>query len=164
VTTPVPGSTLDPTVSDAGIVGRLIISNDTRNDYTGTHDIIGLQADGSNCSVSLDGADFTAVAWYDAAPDGMLHQMAVTVPADTVPANDGEHRAAINNGTVYADFVSESGFGTAYSGAVGNGDGSSSSIDIVLIGKTLEFDFSGTTWDGIDFTGQMLCAGTLQLD
>jgi len=159
VTTPVPGSSLDPSLSDAGVVGRLVIPDDTRNDFTGTHDIVGLEADSSDCSYSLDGTEFTAVAWFDAAPDGMLHQMAVSVPADTVPANDGEQRAQINNGSVYADFATESGFGSAYSGATSKGDGSSSSIDIVLNGDTMVFSFTGTTWDKIDFSGQMICAG-----
>lgn len=159
VTTPVPGSTLDPSMSDAGVVGRLIIPNDTRNDFSGTHDIYGLEADGSNCSFSLDGNEFTAVAWYDDAPDGMLHQLAVSVPADTVPANDGEQRAAISNGSVYADFATETGFGSAYSGAISKEDGSSSSIDIALNGDTMVFTFTGTTWDEIGFEGQMMCSG-----
>jgi hypothetical protein len=159
VTTPVPGSTLDPSMSDSGVVGRLIIPNDTRNDFTGTHDIYGLEADGSNCSFSLDGNEFTAVAWYDDAPDGMLHQMAVSVPADTAPANDGEQRAAISNGSVYADFATETGFGSAYSGAISKEDGSSSSIDIALNGGTMVFTFTGTTWDDIAFEGQMMCSG-----
>ncbi|HEY7023819.1 MAG TPA: hypothetical protein VH371_02525 [Candidatus Limnocylindrales bacterium] len=158
-TTPIPGSTLDPSLSDAGVVGRLVIPADTRNDYTGTHDIVGLASDASDCSYSLEGDEFTAVAWYDDAPNGMLHQMAVTVPADTVPSNDGELRAAISSGSVYADFVNETGFGSAYSGATSKGDGSSSSIDIVLHGNTLVFTFTGTTWDKIDFSGQMMCAG-----
>lgn len=159
VSTPVPGSTLDPSMSDSGVVGRLIIANDTRNDFTGTHDIYGLESDGSNCSYSFDGNEFTAVAWYDDAPDGMLHQMAVTVPADTVPANDGEQRAAISNGSVYADFATETGFGSAYSGAISKEDGSSSSIDIVLNADTMVFTFTGTTWDDIEFSGQMMCSG-----
>jgi hypothetical protein len=146
-------------LSDAGVVGRLVIPQDTRNDFTGTHDIVGLESDSSQCSYSLDGDEFTAVAWYDAAPNGMLHQMAVTVAADEVPANDGEQRAAISNGSVYADFVSESGFGTAYTGATSKGDGSSSSINIVLDADTMVFTFTGTTWDKIEFSGQMMCSG-----
>jgi hypothetical protein len=159
VATVVPGSSLDPSLSDAGIVGRLTIPNDTRNAFSGTHQIIGLAADSSNCGYSLDGNEFTAVAWYDAAPDGMLHQMSVAISTDFVPSNDGEERAAISDGSVYADFVTDSGFGTAYGGATSKGDGSSSSIDAKLTGDTLVFTFTGTTWDGIDFSGQMMCTG-----
>ena len=52
----------------------------------------------------------------------MLHQMSVTVPTDDMPANDGEQRNGITNGRVYADFVSESGFGTAYSADCHSGE------------------------------------------
>lgn len=159
ITTPVPGSSLDPSLSDAGVVGRLTIPNDTRSGRTGTHEIVGLADDESNCGYSLEGDEFTAVAWYDAAPNGMLHQMAVTVGTDYVPANDGEQRAGISDGSVYADFGSETGFGTAYGGATSSNDGSSSTIDIVLTGHTLVFSVTATTWDGIDFSGQMICAG-----
>lgn len=154
-----PTGTLDPSLSDAGVVGRLVIANDTRNDFSGTHDIVGLAADSSGCSFSLEGDEFTAVAWYDAAPDGMLHQMSVSVPADETPANDGEQRAGIDDGSVFADFATHSGFGSAYGGATSKGDGSSSSIDIVVNGDTMIFSFTGQTWDGIDFSGQMMCAG-----
>ena len=93
ITTPVPGSSLDPTLSDAGVAGRVTIQNDTRNDWTGTHEILGRAADGSNCSASFDGNSFAAVAWYDDAPDGMIHQMSVSLPIDELPANNGEQRS-----------------------------------------------------------------------
>ena len=160
IRTPIPGSTLDPSLSDAGVAGRITIPNDTRdanNNRTGTSEILGLADDGSDCDYSLDGTEFTAVAWYDAAPNGMLQQMAVTIGTDFLPANDGEQRMGITNGSVYADFVSESGFGTAYGGALSKGDGSSSSIDVAMTGTTLVFTFTGTTWDGITFSGQMMC-------
>jgi len=159
--TPIPGSTLDPSLSDAGVAGRITIPDDTRdasNNRTGTSEILGLADDGSDCGYSLDGTEFTAVAWYDAAPDGMLHQMAVTIGTDYLPANDGEQRMGITNGSVYADFVSESGIGTAYGGALSKGDGSSSSIDAQMTGTTLVFTFTATTWDGIAFSGQMMCS------
>jgi hypothetical protein len=166
ITTPVPGSSLDPSLSDAGVVGRLTIAHDTRpdrigtDDHTGTSEILGRSADGSDCSFSLGGDDFTAVASYDDAPNGMLHQMAVSVSTDFVPANDGEQRAGVSDGRVYADFSSESGFGTAYSGdSTEETNGGTSTIDIERTGDTLVFTFTGTTWDEIDFSGQMMCSG-----
>jgi len=153
-----PGSSLDPSLSDAGVVGRLTIVNDIRGDRSGTYDIIGLGEDGSDCSFSFEGDEFTALAWYDAAPEGMLHQMALTIPTDTVPVNDGEQRAAIPDGRFYADFVSESGFGTAYSGAPEQDDGTLK-VDAVRRASTLTLSFSGTTWDAIEFEGQMICTG-----
>ena len=117
ITTLVPGSSLDPSLSDAGVAGRITIVDDTRperigtDDHTGTSEILGREADNSDCSFSLSGDDFTAVAWYDDAPSGMLHQMAVRISTDVIPANDGEQRAGISDGRVYADFSSESGFG-----------------------------------------------------
>ncbi len=161
-TPPAPVGSLDPASSDAGVVGQITIPDDTRDpnaNRSGTSQIVGVEADGSNCSDSLDGTEFTAVAWYDAATNGMLHQMAVSVPTDTVPANDGEIRAGITNGAVYADFISESGSGTAYSGDASDQDSGSSTIDVTLTGGTLVFTYAGTTWDGIDFSGQMMCAG-----
>ena len=157
IRTPVPGSSLDPALSDSGIVGRITMPNDARNGWSGTYEILGVAADGSECSYSLDGNEFTAVAWYASAPNGMLHQMSVTVPTDEMPANDGEQRAGITDGSVYADFVSDSGFGTAYTGAEAKGDGSTSKIDIGQSGILLTFSFSGSTWDQVDFTGQMMC-------
>jgi hypothetical protein len=158
VTTVVPGSSLDPSKSDAGIAGRTTIVSDTRGDQTGTHEILGVAADGSNCSYSLDGDTFAAVAWYDDAPNGMLHQMSVTVPSDEMPANDGEQRAGISDGRVYADFVSDTGFGTAYYGDATQENGGSSTIDIVQNGGGVTFSFSGLTWDGIQFSGQLICS------
>jgi len=129
-------------------------------DHTGTSEILGRAADGSDCSYSFSGDTFTAVAWYDEAPDGMLHQMAVSVSSDDMPSNDGEQRAGITNGRVYADFVSESGFGTAYSGdSTEESNGGSSTIDAARTADTLVFTFTGTTWDDIDFSGQMICTG-----
>jgi hypothetical protein len=166
ITTPIPGSSLDVTQSDAGVAGRLAIPDDTRDDrigtadHTGTSEILGRTSDGSDCSYSFDGDTFTAVAWYDAAPDGMLHQMAVSIPSDEMPANAGEQRSGISNGRVYADFASESGFGTTYSGdATEENNGGSSTIAAVLNADTLTFTFTGTTWDGVDFSGQMICTG-----
>jgi hypothetical protein len=166
ITTPVPGSSLDPSLSDAGVAGRFTIAADTRpdrigtDDHSGTSEILGVEADGSDCSFSFSGDEFTAVAWYDDAPNGMLHQLAVSVSTDFIPANDGEQRAGISDGRVYADFSSESGFGTVYSGdSTEESDGGTSTIDVERTGDTLVFTFTGTTWDDIDFSGQMACTG-----
>lgn len=165
VTTPVPGSSIDVTQSDAGIVGRLTIEDDTRpqrigtDDHTGTSEIIGRADDGSSCDFGF-GDDFNAVAWYNDAPNGMLHQMSISVPVDEMPANDGEQRAGITDARMYADFVSESGFGTAYSGDSTEADnGGSSKMDISFDAGTLTFTFTGTTWDDIAFSGQLICSG-----
>jgi hypothetical protein len=166
VTTPVPGSSLDVTQSDAGVVGRLTIEDDTRpdrigtDDHTGTSEIIGLAADGSDCDFSFSGDQFSAVAYYSDAPIGMLRQMSVYLPTDEMPANDGEQRAGIVDGGVYADFNSESGFGTTYSGdATQENDPGSSTIDIAVDGDSVVFTFTGATWDEIAFSGQMICSG-----
>jgi hypothetical protein len=75
-----------------------------------------------------------------------------------MPANDGEQRADITNGVAYVDFRSESGFGTAYTGAAERQDGTST-IDITVAGDLIFFSFEATTWDDIDFSGEMVCAG-----
>jgi hypothetical protein len=162
----VPGSSLDVTQSDSGVAGRFTIANGVGEgslrpyDRTGTHEILGRDADGSDCSYSFSGDTFTAVAWYDDAPNEMLHQLTVVVPADEMPSNDGEQRAGIADGRVYADFSSDQAFGTAYSGDVNEeSNGGTSTIDVVQKGDTITFSFSGTTWDKIDFSGQMICAG-----
>jgi hypothetical protein len=154
-----PGSSLDPAASDAGVAGRLTIVDDTRGDRSGTHEIIGLAADGSGCSFSLTGDEFSAAAWFDGAPAGMLHQMALTIPTDTVPVNDGELRMAIPDGRFYSDFVSDSGFGTEYSSDPGQQGGGTLKVDARRSGNSLTLSFNGTTWDEIEFSGQMICSG-----
>lgn len=158
-TTPVPGSSLDPDLSDSGIAARVTIENDTRGGRTGTHEILGVADDGSECSQTFEGDEFSAVAWYDDAPAGMIHQFSVSMPIDELPANPGESRRAITDGSVYIDFVSDSGFGTAYGGSVDKGDGSSSIIDVTQTDEWLVFDFTATTWDKINFSGQLICEG-----
>jgi hypothetical protein len=132
------------------------ITNDTRGGRDGTHDIIAVDADGSDCSQGFSD-DFTVVAWYDDAPNGMIHQMAVSVPGDTIP--DGDGTTADIDGRVYVDFVSESGFGTAYSGDASEEDEGSATIDVTRAADTLTFDFEAVTWDDIPFSGQMICSG-----
>lgn len=155
-----PGSPLDPSLSDAGIVGRVTIPADTRDERSGTHDIIGREGHGfgTDCAYNFEGDRFTAVAWDDDAANGAIWQMSVSVPTDSMPANDGEQRMGITNGVVYVDFRSESGFGTAYTGDAEDDNGSSS-IDIAVSGDIVTFDFEATTWDNIDFSGQMVCQG-----
>ena len=155
--TSAPGASLDPTLSDAGIVARVTVSNDTRGGRDGTYDVIGLGADGSDCSVTFEGDEFIAVAWYDDAPNGQIHRFGVSVPAASVPESDGEV-LDIGDGGVSFDFVSESGFGTTYSGAAGRENEGSSTIDVTRAGTALTFDFEGVTYDDVNFVGQMICA------
>jgi hypothetical protein len=89
----------------------------------------------------------------DAAPDGS---------ADLGRCHSGERRRArgISDGRVYADFSSESGFGTVYSGDSDRGaNGGTSRIDVERSGDMLVFTFTGTAWDDIDFSAQMMCTG-----
>lgn len=151
------GATLDPSQSDAGVVGEITITNDERAGRDGTHLIVGLDADGSSCSANFDGETYTAVAWYDEAPNGLLHQMAVVVGIDDIPTAEGETTADID-GRVYADFVSESGFGTAYVGDASDDPTTSATIDVTRVGEGLVFNFEVSTWDAIQVTGQMVCA------
>lgn len=155
-----PSASLDPSQSDAGIVGRVTIANDTRDDRTGTHFIAGREGHGfgTDCGYSFEGDQFTAVAYNDDAQNGEIYQMAVTVPTDSMPANDGEQRFGIANGVAYVDFRSETGFGTAYTGAAERDEGMST-IDVTVDGDLVIFDFEATTWDDIGFSGQMVCQG-----
>ena len=149
---------LDPSQSDANVVGRVKITNDERGHRDGTYDIVGVKDDGfiSGCSYSFEGDEFTAVAFYDAAPEGQIHQMAVVVSSDNIPDGD-DTVTGIEDGRAYIDFVSESGFGTAYVGEPENDDRTSVSIDVTRSGDLLTFDYDGLTWDQIPFTGQMVC-------
>jgi hypothetical protein len=155
-----PGSSLDPSASDAGVVGQVTISNDTRANRDGTYEIIGIADNGfgSGCTYSFEGDELTTVAWYDAAPDGQIHQMATTIKSDDVPTADGESNTGISDGRVYIDFVSETGFGTAYTGDPTDPEhGGSVTIDASLSGDVLTLAYVGKTWDLVDYSGQMLC-------
>lgn len=151
-----PGASLDPSLSDAGIVARVTLTNDTRGGRDGTHDIIGLGSDGSSCSFTFEGDEFIAVAWYTAAPNGQIHSFGITVAAADVPAEDGS-TTDIADGGVSFDFKSSSGFGTSYTGATRDNE-SSATIDVTRAGTSLTFDFDGVTYDGVNFAGQMICA------
>jgi hypothetical protein len=163
--TPEPGSSLDPSKADSGIAGRLTIPDDTRperigtDDRTGTSEILGHADDGSDCSFSFSGDRYSAVAYYDDAPEGMLRQMSVYLPADEMPSNEGEQRTGITDGGVYADFNSESGFGTTYSGDVTQeNDPGSATIDVAIQDGAAIFTFTGETWDDIAVSGQLICS------
>ncbi|MEX2547720.1 MAG: hypothetical protein WD830_08020, partial [Chloroflexota bacterium] len=147
-----PSASLDPTLSDAGIVARVTVSNDTRGGRDGTYDVIGVAADASDCSFTFEGDEFLAVAWYDDAPNGQIHRFGVSVPATGVPETDGEV-LDIGDGAVSFDFTSESGFGTTYTGAAGRENEGSSTIDVTRARTALIFDFEGVTYDDVNFVG-----------
>ena len=153
-----PGASLDPALSDAGIVGRVTIANDTRDDRSGTHDIVGVAADASDCAYSFDGDEFIAVAYNEDVANGAVRQMSVTVPTDSMPANDGEQRIDISNGSAFVDFMSETGVGTSYTGAAERDEGTST-IDVTVSGDLVIFDFEAATGDDITFAGQLVCQG-----
>jgi len=153
-----PGSSLDPSASDAGVVARVTITNDTRGDRDGTHEIIGIADDGSYCSSDFSEPTYTAVAWYDDAPNGKIHRFSVSVPLEDVLEEDGTV-SDITDGRVSFDFVSESGFGTQYDGDASDTDHPSSvTMDVVRSGDGVAFSFQGTTWDDVNFEGQLICA------
>ena len=153
-----PGSSLDPSESDAGVVARVTITNDTRGDRDGTHTIVGLADDGSYCSSDLASPTYTALAWYDDAPDGKIHRFSITVPLEDVLQEDGEV-TDITDGRVSLDFVSESGFGTQYDNDNSDPEhGGSGTVDVVRAGDSVIFSFQGTTWDGVSVEGQLICA------
>jgi len=150
------GASLDPSQSDAGIVGTVTITNDTRGHRDGTHTIAGVKADSSDCSYSFEGDTYNAVAWYDAAPDGQIFRFGVTVSADEVPDADGQK--SIQDGRVSFEFVSASGFGTQYSGDASSENDGQSTVNVVRAGNSLTFEFTGTTWDNVNFAGALTCA------
>jgi len=152
----VPGASLDPSLSDAGIVARVTISNDSRRGRDGTHDIIGLDADGSECSGAFEEPGYTVVAWYDDAPIGLIHRFGISVAAAEIPETDGSV-TDIADGSVSFDFVSERGLDTGYTGDVGRENEGSSTIDVTRAGTSLVFDFVGVTNEGVNFAGQFIC-------
>lgn len=157
VSLPTPGCCLDPSLSDAGIAARVIIANDGRADRNGMHEIYGVGADGSSCSASFDGSDYTALAWDEAAPEGEVRQFSVTVTVDRVPTVDGT-TPDITDGRVSFDFVSDSGVGTTYTGDATGDDEGSAKIGVTRSGASLTFDFEGVTYDNASFAGQLVCA------
>lgn len=155
-----PGASLDPLLSDAGVVGRMTIDGAERDPgepRNGTHDVIGAATDGSSCTTSFDGAEYAAVAYDTTAPAGSIRQMFVVVPAEAIPAAVGETSLDIADGRAGADFGSETGFGTLYYGDATEPDEGSATIDVTRYAYGLVFDFEGVTWDGVTFSGQMVC-------
>lgn len=152
---PSPGVSLDPALSDAGVVARVTLPDDTRGGRTGTHLIVGQASAGSDCSVSFEGDEFTAVAWVDDAEDGELTRLSVTVPAADVPEGIGATQDI--DGRVSFDFISASGVGTLYTGDSSGDDDGQSTINVARVGDLLVFDFSGLTWDDVAFNGQAMC-------
>ncbi len=152
-----PGASLDPSLSDAGIVARVTLTNDTRGGRDGPHDVIGLASDGSDCSFTFEGDEFIAVAWYTAAPNGQIHRFGITVAATDVPAEDGSTTDIVDGGVSF-DFKSESGVGTQYTGNATRDNEGSATIDVNRAGTSLTLDFEGVTYDGVTFAGQMICS------
>ncbi len=155
---PTSAASLDPGLSDAGVVGRATVTGDTRADRDGTYEIIGVAADGSSCEISFAGDEFTANATNESAPEGQVRLIAVTIPSEDVPAGDGGQKTGVPDGRVNIDFVSSSFIGTTYSGDPAEDDRTSASIDVTRQGTMLVFDYQGTTWDAISFSGQLICA------
>ncbi len=152
-----PGAPLDPSLSDAGVVARVAISNDQRStSRNGPHEIIGVEEDASDCSLSFDGTKYSAVAWHDDAPDGDIFRFSVTVPADTIPDADGS--SADISGRVSFDFMSQAGFGTLYTGDASDDDSGSAAVSVTRLGERLDFAFEGVTGDDVSFAGQLVCA------
>ena len=152
-----PQGTLDPSRSDAGVVARVTLVNDTFGNRTGTYDVVGVAADGSDCSPSFDGTEYSAVAWVDDAPNGQIHRFSVSVNAEDIPETDGT-TAGIDDGRVSLDFVSETMIGTQYTGDATQENRGSSIIDVTRIGPSLVFDFEAQTYVGMPFHGQVICA------
>lgn len=153
---PSPGCCIDPSLSDAGIAARVTIVNDGRAERDGTHDIYGVAADGSECDGSFEEPAFVVVAWDDDAPDGSIHRFGISIGADDIPEADGT-TGGITDGSVSFDFVSESGFGTTYTGAAMRENEGSSTISVTRSGSTLTFQFDGVTWDNVSFGGEFVC-------
>lgn len=151
------GASLDPSQSDAGIAATVTLTNDTRGGRDGTHEIYAVADDGSECSGSFEEPDFIVVAWYDDAPDGMIHRFGISVAAEDVPTADGT-TTDVADGGVSFDFVSPSGIGTQYTGNATRENEGSSMIDITRSGSMLTFDFEGVTNDNVNFAGQFVCA------
>ena len=155
-----PSESLDPSQSDAGIVGRATISGDSRTDVIrdGTWDIVGVAEDGfgSGCSPSFDGEEFIASAYDDDAPEGEVTRMGVTVAASDIPEGD-EVVSGIEDGGVNIEFQSEEFFGSSYSADKEDDDRTSVTIGVTRSGDQLTFDFNGLTWDGVEITGLIVC-------
>lgn len=146
---------LDPALSDAGVVGVATLPNDPRGGRTGTHVIIGEASAGSDCGPTFEGDEFMAVAWVDEPANGELARLTVTVPIGDVPEDAGVTQDI--DARVSFDFKSESSVGTLYTGDSSGDDDGSSSIDVARAARLLAFSFEGVTWDDVAFSGQVVC-------
>ena len=153
-----PTAILDPSQSDAGIVGQATVMNDATRGRDGTYNIVGVAADGSACETSFEGDEFVAAALNDSAADGQIGQMFVAVRSAELPAADGETIDGIEDGRAGFDFVSDNFGGTLYVGEPLEDERTTVSIDVTQSGSDLIFDFAATTWDGVGLSGQMICA------
>ena len=152
-----PTASLDPALSDAGIVARVTLSNDSGGGRDGTHDIYGVADDGSECSGSFESPEYIVVAWHDDAPNGQIHRFGITVAADDVPTSDGSTTGIVDGGVSFS-FASESGLGTQYTGNATRENEGSVTIDVTRSGDSLTFDFAGVTSNAVNFAGQLICA------
>ena len=155
---PTAAASLDPGAIDAGVVGRAVVSGDSRADRDGTYDIVGVAADGSSCEMSFEGDEFVAAALDESAANGQVRQMFVAVRADELPTSDGQTIDGLEDGRAGFDFASESGIGTLYVGEPLSDERTSVSIAVTQAGSDLIFEFTATTWDGVAVSGQMVCA------
>lgn len=153
-----PAPSLDPDQSDAGVVGHATVGGDGRADRDGTYDIVGTAADGSVCERSFSGDEFLANATNESAANGEIRAMFVSVRADELPDSDGQTIDGLEDGRAGVDFKSDSFVGTLYVGEPLDDDRTTVSISVTQSGSDLIFDFTATTWDGVEVSGQMICA------
>lgn len=149
-----PAASLDPALSDAGVIGQVTLTGDVSGERDGTYVVVGVDGDGSGCSNSFDGTEFTAVAFVDDAPNGEIWQFSVTVAASAVPSAQGS--TADNSGRVAFNFASESGIGTLYV-ADASQDSGQVTIDATRTADALRFDFQGAPYAGAQIAGTMIC-------
>lgn len=155
---PSASASLDPGTSDAGVVGVATVSGDQRGQRDGTYQIAGLAADGSSCDTSFEGDEFLVSAVNESVAKGQIRSMFVNVPTTSLPTQDGQTSEPITTDRAGFDFASDAFGGTLYVGEPADDDRTTMSITVSQTGSDLVFAFSGTTWDGIAISGQMVCA------
>lgn len=153
-----PGASLDPSQSDAGVVGMATVDGDQRADRDGTYGIVGVDADGSSCETNFEGDQFLVSAADESAPNGQIRSIFVNVPVDAVPDTDGASSAPIRDQRAGFDFASDQFAGTLYVGEPADDARTTMSITVSRADDNLVFAFAGTTWDGVAITGTMACA------
>ena len=95
------------------------------------------------------------------AAEGEVRSMFVSVRIDELPTADGQTIDGIEDGRAGADFKSENFVGTLYVGEPLDDERTSLLIDITQSGADLIFDFTATTWDGVEVTGQLVCGAAV---